>query len=81
SLEHEDTAARLREGFSRPMIESVRDRLRDEDIDADHAQAAADGCDTVYYCVVDARAWLRDATPLWRTNVDGLRGVLDVMTE
>jgi len=33
-------------------------------------------CD-VFYCVVDARAWLRDPTPLFRTNVEGLRHVLD----
>jgi nucleoside-diphosphate-sugar epimerase len=35
------------------------------------------GCDVVYYCVVDARMWLRDPAPLFRTNVDGLRHVLD----
>ncbi|WP_197375887.1 NAD-dependent epimerase/dehydratase family protein [Mycolicibacterium baixiangningiae] len=46
--------------------------------DADAVRAAVDGCDVVYYCVVDARAWLRDATPLWRTNVEGLQRVLDV---
>ena len=39
------------------------------------------GCDVVYYCVVDARPWLRDPTPMWRTNVEGLRGVLDVAAE
>jgi dihydroflavonol-4-reductase len=39
---------------------------------------AMDGVDDVYYCVVDARAWLRDTSPLFRTNVDGLRNVLDV---
>lgn len=41
------------------------------------AEAMA-GCDDVYYCVVDARSWLRDPAPLFRTNVDGLRNVLDV---
>ena len=35
------------------------------------------GCDDVFYCVVDARIWLRDPAPLFRTNVDGLRHVLD----
>lgn len=39
---------------------------------------AMDGVDDVYYCVVDTRAWLRDTAPLFRTNVDGLRNVLDV---
>jgi dihydroflavonol-4-reductase len=32
---------------------------------------------TVFYCVVDARAWLHDPTPLFRTNVEALRHVLD----
>ncbi len=40
-------------------------------------RSAMHGCDVVYYCVVDARAWLRDPTPLFRTNVEGLRHVLD----
>jgi dihydroflavonol-4-reductase len=35
------------------------------------------GCDDVFYCVVDTRAWLRDPAPLFRTNVEGLRHVLD----
>lgn len=39
---------------------------------------AMDGVDDVYYCVVDTRAWLRDTSPLFRTNVEGLRNVLDV---
>ncbi|MCT7658069.1 NAD-dependent epimerase/dehydratase family protein [Mycobacterium deserti] len=39
-------------------------------------RAMAD-CDVVYYCVVDARMWLRDPAALFRTNVDGLRHVLD----
>jgi dihydroflavonol-4-reductase len=48
------------------------------DVFDDHAlQSAMAGCDVVYYCVVDARMWLRDPEPLFRTNVDGLRHVLD----
>ncbi|OBJ02238.1 NAD-dependent epimerase/dehydratase family protein [Mycobacterium sp. 1465703.0] len=39
---------------------------------------AMDGVDDVYYCVVDTRAWLRDTSPLFRTNVEGLRNVLDL---
>jgi dihydroflavonol-4-reductase len=42
---------------------------------------AMDGCDQVYYCVVDTRAWLQDPAPLFRTNVEGLRNVLDVAIE
>lgn len=49
------------------------------DIFDDAAVAAAmQGCDAVFYCVVDTRAWLRDPTPMYRTNVEGLRQVLDV---
>lgn len=44
--------------------------------DAALRDAMAD-CDVVYHCVVDARMWLRDPTPLFRTNVEGLRHVLD----
>lgn len=42
---------------------------------------AMTGCDVVYYCVVDARMWLRDPAPLFRTNVEGLRHVLDAALE
>jgi dihydroflavonol-4-reductase len=44
-------------------------------------RAAMDGVDDVYYCVVDTRAWLRDPSPLFRTNVEGLRNVLDVAVQ
>jgi nucleoside-diphosphate-sugar epimerase len=45
--------------------------------DDDALSAAMSDCDDVYYCVVDARMWLRDPAPLYRTNVEGLRHVLD----
>jgi dihydroflavonol-4-reductase len=44
-------------------------------------RAAMTGCDVVYYCVVDARMWLRDPAPLFRTNVEGLRHVLDAAVD
>jgi dihydroflavonol-4-reductase len=46
--------------------------------DDDALRAAMTGCDVIYYCVVDARMWLRDPAPLFATNVDGLRNVLDI---
>jgi dihydroflavonol-4-reductase len=49
--------------------------------DDDTLREAMTGCDDVYYCVVDARGWLRDPAPLFRTNVDGTRNVLDVARE
>ena len=39
------------------------------------------GCDEVYYCVVDARGWIKDPAPLFRTNVEGTRNVLKVAVE
>ena len=42
---------------------------------------AMDGCDVVYYCVVDTRAWLRDPAPLFSTNLEGLRNVLDIAVD
>ncbi|MCR5979413.1 NAD-dependent epimerase/dehydratase family protein [Gordonia jinghuaiqii] len=46
--------------------------------DADAVRSAMDDCDVVFHCAVDTRAWLRDPAPLYRTNVDALRAVLDV---
>jgi len=52
------------------------------DIDDREAIAAAmAGCDSVFYCIVDTRAWLRDPAPLYKTNVEGLRTVMDVAVE
>lgn len=53
-------------------------RFHGDVFDTAALREAMDGVDDVYYCVVDARAWLRDTAPLFRTNVDGLRNVLDV---
>ena len=53
-------------------------RFHGDVFDTDTVREAMDGCDDVYYCVVDTRAWLRDPSPLFRTNVEGLRNVLDV---
>ena len=46
--------------------------------DDDTLRQAMTGCDDVYYCVVDTRAWIADPAPLYRTNVEGTRNVLDV---
>jgi dihydroflavonol-4-reductase len=46
--------------------------------DNDTLRNAMDGVDDVYCCVVDTRGWLRDPAPLFHTNVDGTRNVLDV---
>lgn len=46
--------------------------------DADQLAAVLSDRDVVYYCVVDTRAELRDPAPLFETNVNTLRKVLDV---
>jgi len=56
-------------------------RFHGDVFDTAALRAAMAGCDDVYYCVVDTRAWLRDPAPLFRTNVEGLRNVLDVAVE
>jgi dihydroflavonol-4-reductase len=49
--------------------------------DDDAVRTAMADVDDVFYCVVDARAWLRDPAPLFRTNVEGLRHVLDAAAD
>ncbi|WP_197380292.1 NAD-dependent epimerase/dehydratase family protein [Mycolicibacterium mengxianglii] len=53
------------------------ERCHGDIFDDDALREAMTGCDVVYYCVVDARMYLRDPAPLFRTNVEGLRHVLD----
>ena len=43
----------------------------------DSVKAAMNGCSSVFYNVVDTRAWLVDSKPLFLTNVDGLGNVID----
>jgi dihydroflavonol-4-reductase len=49
--------------------------------DNDVLREAMTSADVIYYCVVDTRGWLRDPAPLFRTNVEGTRNVLDVAVE
>jgi len=49
--------------------------------DVETLREAMTGVDTVFYCIVDTRAWLRDPAPLFATNVEALRTVLDVAVE
>ncbi len=78
----DDVRVLIRTTSSRRGIDGLPVDVRHGDIfHTEAVRAAMDGCDVVYYCVVDARPWLRDTTPLWRTNVDGLRNVLDVAVQ
>jgi nucleoside-diphosphate-sugar epimerase len=73
-----DVRVMLRETSSTRGIDDLDVERCYGDVFDDAALAAAmAGCEDVYYCVVDARMWLRDPAPLYRTNVEGLRHVLD----
>lgn len=78
----EDVRVMLRPTSSTRGIDDLPvQRCHGDIFDTAALRAAMTGCDVVYYCVVDARAWLRDPAPLWHTNVEGLRHVLDVAAE
>lgn len=74
----EDVRVMLRRTSSTAGIDDLDvERCYGDVFDGAALRAAMVGCDVVYYCVVDARMWLRDPAPLFRTNVEGLRHVLD----
>lgn len=74
----EDVRVMLRRTSSTAGIDDLDvERCYGDVFDDAALRAAMVGCDVVYYCVVDARMWLRDPAPLFRTNVEGLRHVLD----
>lgn len=74
----EDVRVMLRRTSSTVGIDDLDvERCYGDVFDDAALRAAMAGCDVVYYCVVDARMWLRDPAPLFRTNVEGLRHVLD----
>jgi AcrR family transcriptional regulator len=75
-MEHEDTAVRLRAGFSAPLLDSVRDRLLAAGMDADAAGSAADAIvgAVVYPILSEGRAYKRKrAETTTRLIVAGLR--------
>lgn len=77
--ENYEVRAMVRPGANTRSIDDLElTRFHGDVFDTDTVQEAMDGVDDVYYCVVDTRAWLRDPAPLFRTNVEGLRNVLDV---
>jgi len=57
------------------------ERVTGDITDRNAIASALTGCDSVFYCIVDTRAWLRDPAPLYQTNVEGLRTVMDVALE
>ncbi len=75
----DNVRAMVREGAGTRSIDDLAlNRFYGDVFDTATLREAMAGCDVVYYCVVDTRAWLRDPAPLFHTNVDGLRNVLEV---
>lgn len=74
-----DVRVMVREGATTIGIDDLATERFVGDIwDNDTLRAAMTGCDDVYYCVVDARGWLSDPAPLFHTNVEGTRNVLEI---
>jgi dihydroflavonol-4-reductase len=75
----EDVRVMVRDGATTIGIDDLKTTRFVGDIwNNDVLREAMAGCDVVYYCVVDTRGWLRDPAPLFHTNVDGTRNVLEV---
>jgi dihydroflavonol-4-reductase len=74
-----EVRAMVRDGAKTIGIDDLAVRRFYGDVfDTEVLREAMTECDVVYYCVVDTRAWLRDPAPLFRTNVEGVRNVLEV---
>jgi nucleoside-diphosphate-sugar epimerase len=74
-----DVRVMVREGANTIGIDDLKVRRFVGDIwNDDVLRAAMAGCDDVYYCVVDTRGWLKDPAPLFLTNVEGTRNVLEI---
>src|ERR1700721_3535608 len=77
-----DVRVLLRKARSTKGIDGLDVERRYGDLfDTADVAAAMSDRDVVYYCVVDTRAELRDPAPLFKTNVEGLRSVLDVAVQ
>lgn len=77
--ENFEVRAMVRAGADTRAIDDLAvTRFHGDVFDSAVLRDAMDGVDDVYYCVVDTRAWLRDPSPLFRTNVEGLGNVLDL---
>lgn len=75
----DDVRVYLRKSSSTVGIDDLDvERCYGDLYDEDALRAAMADRDVVYYCVVDTRFHLRDPAPLFETNVNCLRRVLDV---
>ena len=75
----QDVRVMVRDGANTIGIDDLKVTRYVGDIwNDDVLRGAMTGCDVVYYCVVDTRGWLKDPAPLFHTNVDGTRNVLEI---
>ncbi|MET4427104.1 dihydroflavonol-4-reductase [Mycolicibacterium sp. 624] len=80
--EGQNVRVMVREGATTIGIDDLEVTRFVGDIWSDEVlREAMTGVDVVYYCVVDTRGWLRDPAPLFRTNVEGTRNVLEIAVE
>ena len=57
------------------------DRQTGDIFDRETLRKVMSGCSSVFYCIVDTRSWLRDPAPLYQTNVEGSRLVMEIALE
>ena len=75
----DDVRVYLRKSSSTVAIDDLDvERCYGDLSDEEALRAAMSDRDVVFYCVVDTRFYLRDPAPLFETNVECLRRVLDV---
>ncbi|MGV0814112.1 NAD-dependent epimerase/dehydratase family protein [Mycolicibacterium boenickei] len=78
----DDVRVLLRRSSSTKGIDGLDvERCYGDIFDTQAVAAAMTDRDVVFYCVVDTRAHLADPAPLFTTNVEGLRNVLDVAVD
>jgi nucleoside-diphosphate-sugar epimerase len=78
----EDVRVMLRRTSSTRALDDLGvERHYGDVLDVGAIRSAMQGCDDVYYCIVDARAWLRDPASLFATNVQGLQNVLELAVQ
>ncbi|WP_317931026.1 NAD-dependent epimerase/dehydratase family protein [Halioxenophilus sp. WMMB6] len=72
----------MRESSNKAAIENLAVEIFHGDVaDPESLRTAMRGCGTVFFSILDARFWLTDPAPIYRTNVDGLVNAMDAALE